>query len=339
MKSIDVCMSPIALCHEKPMAVALSARCVTRTLHSGPNPQRAVAPFTGSMSQPPRSSCTEWIASRIVRPDDTDVKGTPCPLHRIRILPRARAIRPAKIGRLVSACANAPASASLSRRRSKKKTKCTATFESATSPTLQRISNRCGRDGLISWVGIVWLLSAAGEYAAAEFRGIGNSPEMRLLVGGGIGVDPETLPHRPKHDVHFGDREIRPDAAACSASERQPCGCRLIGVQKAGRIETPGMRKHFRILVQIGKTHKHVATVRDSPRAKIEVRCIDPSAGIIDYGGDPQPLQYRRTTEVASSGINLSDQFGQHVGVAPQPFKRPGKCGCCGFVAGTDEGP
>src|ERR1700744_2898245 len=320
------------------MAVALSARCVTRTLHSGPNPQRAVAPFTGSMSQPPRSSCTEWIASRIVLPDDTDVKGTPCPLHRIRILPRAKAIRPANIGRLGRACANGPASASLSRRRSKKKARCTATFERATSPTLQRISNRCGCDGLISWVDIVWLLSAADDYAAAESWGIGDSPEMRLLVGGGIGVDPETLQYRPQHDVHFGDRKIRPDAAACSASERQPCGCRMIGVQKAGRVETLGMRKDFRILVQIGKNHKHVATVRDSARTQIEVRCIDPSAGIIDDGANPQQLQYRRATEVASSRINLSGQFGQHVWVAPQPFKRPGKCGCCGFVTGTDEG-
>src|ERR1700735_2527999 len=308
------------------MAVALPARCVTRTLHSGPNPQRAVAPFTGSISHPALSSRTERTASRIVRPDDTDVKGAPCPLHRIRILPPTRAIRPANIGKLVSACANAPASALLSRRRSKKKTRCTATFERATSPTLQRISNRCGCNGRISWVDIVGLLSAADYYAAAKFRGIGDSPELRLLVGGGIGMDPETLQHRPQHDIHFGDREIRPDASACSASERQPCGCRLIGVQKAGRIETLGLRKDFRILVQIGKTHKHVATVRNSPRAQIEVRCTDPSAGIIDYGASPQQFQDRRTTEVAASGVDLSDQFGQHVWVSPQPFKRPGQC-------------
>src|SRR6202012_5854993 len=73
------------------------------------------------------------------------------------------------------------------------------------------------------------LPSAADYYAAAKFRRIRDSPEMRLLVGGGIGVDPKILQNRPQHDVHFGDREIRPDAAACSASERQPCGCRLIG--------------------------------------------------------------------------------------------------------------
>ena len=42
-----------AWCHEKPIAVASSARCVTRTLHSGPNPHRAVAPFTGSTSHSP----------------------------------------------------------------------------------------------------------------------------------------------------------------------------------------------------------------------------------------------------------------------------------------------
>src|ERR1700722_2970619 len=300
MKCIAGFMSPIPWCHEKPMAVALSARCVTRTLHSGPNPHRAMAPFTGSMSQPPRSSDTDWIASRIVCPDDTDVKGAPCPLHRIRILPPTRAIRPANIGKLVSACANAPASALLSRRRSKKKTRCTATFERASSPTLQRISNRCVCNGLISWVDIVGLLSAADYYAAAKFRGIGDSPELRLLVGGGIGMDPETLQHRPQHDIHFGDREIRPDASACSASERQPCWCRLIAVPKAGRIETFGGRKDFPLLVQSGKT---------------EVRRTDPSAGIIDDGENPQQFQYRRTADLAASGVDLADQFGQHVWV------------------------
>ena len=80
MKCIAVCMSPIEWCHEKPIAVASSARWVTRTLHSGPHPHRAVAPFTGSTSHSPLSCDAERIASRSVRPDDTDVKGTPRPL-------------------------------------------------------------------------------------------------------------------------------------------------------------------------------------------------------------------------------------------------------------------
>ena len=52
---------------------------MTRTLHNGPHPHRAVAPFTGSMSQPPLSCDADRIASESVRPDDTDVKGTSCP--------------------------------------------------------------------------------------------------------------------------------------------------------------------------------------------------------------------------------------------------------------------
>ena len=33
------------------------------------------------------------------------------------------------------------------------------------------------------------LRSAVHCYAAAEFRGVGDSPEIRLLIGGGIGLD------------------------------------------------------------------------------------------------------------------------------------------------------
>ena len=67
------------------------------------------------------------------------------------------------------------------------------------------------------------LRSAVHYDAAAVFRGVGDSPEMRLLIGGGIGLDPEILQHRPQHDVHFGDGEISADAPPCSATERQPC--------------------------------------------------------------------------------------------------------------------
>jgi hypothetical protein len=67
------------------------------------------------------------------------------------------------------------------------------------------------------------LRSAVYYYAAAEFRGVGNSPEMRLLIGGGIGLDPEILQHRSQHDIHFGDCEISAEAPPCSATERQPC--------------------------------------------------------------------------------------------------------------------
>ncbi len=155
MRCINVCMSPTAWCQEKPIAVASSARWVTRTLHTGPNPQRAVTPFTGSTSHSPLSSDVERIASHSVRSDDTVVKGTPCPSHRIRILLPSRAIRPAKIGIFVRACANAPVSALASRRRLKKKTTWTAKFATMASPTLHRISNRPACEGLISWVDTV----------------------------------------------------------------------------------------------------------------------------------------------------------------------------------------
>jgi hypothetical protein len=109
-----------------------------------------MAPFTGSTSHSPLSCEVERIASWSVRPDDTDVKGTPWPLHLIRIAPSTRAIRPAKIGRFVSACANARASAVVSSRRSKKKMMWTAKLATMASPTLQRISSRSAFDGLIS---------------------------------------------------------------------------------------------------------------------------------------------------------------------------------------------
>ena len=135
------------------------------------------------------------------------------------------------------------------------------------------------------------LLSAGDYYAAAAFRGIGDSPEMRLLVGGGVGVDLEILQHRPQHDINFVDCEFSAHAPACSASERQPCWCRLLGAPEAVRIESFGVREDFRILVQIGNAHKHVVIVRDPPLAEIEVRRTDPAAGQVDDGPYPQHLQ------------------------------------------------
>ena len=41
------------------------------------------------------------------------------------------------------------------------------------------------------------LRSPTHYYAAAEFRAMGDSPEVRLLIGGGIGMDLEILQHRP----------------------------------------------------------------------------------------------------------------------------------------------
>jgi hypothetical protein len=81
-----------------------------------------------------------------------------------------------------------------------------------------------------------------------------DSLEMRLLIGSGIGLDPEILQHRPQHDIHFGDREISAGAPPRSAAERQPSWCRLVGVPEAVRIESFWVREEFRILMQIGDT-------------------------------------------------------------------------------------
>ena len=56
------------------------------------------------------------------------------------------------------------------------------------------------------------LPSPVHDYEAAEFRGVGHSPEMHLLIGGRIGLDPEILQDRPQHDVHFGGDELSADA-------------------------------------------------------------------------------------------------------------------------------
>ncbi len=93
---------------------------------------------------------------------------------------------------------------------------------------------------------------------------MGDSPEVRLLIGGGIGLDPEVLQHRPQHDIHFGDREISANAPPRSATERQPCRCRRLGAAEAVRIESFGVREDFRILVQIGDAHEHRAITAES---------------------------------------------------------------------------
>src|SRR4029077_9857291 len=110
------------------------------------------------------------------------------------------------------------------------------------------------------------LRSAVHYYAAAEFRDVGNSPRIRLLIGGGIGLDPEILQHRPQHDIHFGDREVSADAPPYSATERQPCW--WPGAAEAIRIESFGVREDFRILVQIGNAHEHRAIMRNPPLAE-----------------------------------------------------------------------
>jgi hypothetical protein len=66
------------------------------------------------------------------------------------------------------------------------------------------------------------LLSAVQYHAAAEFRGVRKSPEMRFLISSGVGLDPKILQHRSQHDIHFGNREIGAEAPPCSATKRQP---------------------------------------------------------------------------------------------------------------------
>jgi hypothetical protein len=67
------------------------------------------------------------------------------------------------------------------------------------------------------------LRSAAQYYAAAEFRGIGDAPKIRLLIGGGIGLDPEILQHGPSNCVFIGisrstcGRDGSHHRAACQA--------------------------------------------------------------------------------------------------------------------------
>jgi hypothetical protein len=60
---------------------------------------------------------------------------------------------------------------------------------------------------------------------------------MRLLVGGGIRLDPEVLQHRSQHNIHLGDREIGADASTRSATEGEPDRCHRLGAAEAVRIE------------------------------------------------------------------------------------------------------
>jgi len=156
---------------------------------------------------------------------------------------------------------------------------------------------------------------------------MGDSSEIRLLIGGGwISLDPEIPQYRPQHDIHFGDREISTDTPACSTAKRQPCWCRRSGSAEAVRIESFGARKDFGILVNIGNAHEHRAIIRNSPLAEGVVRRTDPAAKHIDHGAYSQRILNRRSTELVATLIDLYDQFGQHVWVAPQPLKRPGQC-------------
>ena len=100
---------------------------------------------------------------------------------------------------------------------------------------------------------------------------MGDSPEIRLLISGGIGLDPKILQHRPQHDIHFGDREISADAPPCSATNASHAGAaRPCAVAEAIRIESFGVGEDFRILVHIGNTHDTVRSygIRHSPRSK-----------------------------------------------------------------------
>lgn len=56
------------------------------------------------------------------------------------------------------------------------------------------------------------LPSPVHDDEAAEFRGVGDSAEMHLLIGGRVGLDPEILQHRPQHDVHLGGDELGAEA-------------------------------------------------------------------------------------------------------------------------------
>ena len=100
-------------------------------------------------------------------------------------------------------------------------------------------------------------------------------------------------------------------------------GAAALGTAEAIRIESFGVREDFRILVQIGDAHEHRAILRNPPLAEVEVRRPDPAACHVDDGAYPQQLQDRGPTELAAALVDLSDQFGQHVWVAPQPLERP----------------
>ena len=116
---------------------------------------------------------------------------------------------------------------------------------------------------------------------------MGDSPEMRLLIGGGIGLDPEVLQYRSQHDIHLGDREVGADAPSRSATEREPGRCHRPCAAEAMRIESFWMGVDFRILVKISNPDEHRASVRNFHVAEVGARRPDPAAGHIDDGAHP----------------------------------------------------
>ena len=208
--------------------------------------------------------------------------------------------------------------------RSKKKTRWIATFATnnvadvAADVESLRVqwSDQLGRHS--------GLPSAGDYYAAATFRGMGDSPEMRLLVGGGSrsGSGNSAAPSAARYRFRLIAKSAPMHRRAPSPNASHPGAGGLVSAE-AVRIESFGVREDFRILVQIGNAHKYVAIVRNPPRAEVEVRCADPAARQVDDGPYSQHLQNRGSAEIAAPLVDFSDQLGQHVRVAPQPLKRP----------------
>src|ERR1700733_6485457 len=119
---------------------------------------------------------------------------------------------------------------------------------------------------------------------------MGDPTEIRLLIGGGIGLNPEIAQYRSQHDIHLGDCEISAQTPACSATERQPRRCRRFDAIEALRIESFWVRENARILVKIGSAHEHGAPMRNPPLAEFEVRRINSPANHIDDGAYSQGL-------------------------------------------------
>ena len=180
-----------------------------------------------------------------------------------------------------------------------------AKFATMASPALHRISSRCACVGLIIWVDTVGYVRRFTVDPAAEFRGMGDPPEIRLLVGGSIGLDREVLQHRSQHDIHLGDREVGADAPSRPATERQPGRCRRPCAAEAVRIESFWMGEDFRILVKIGDPHEHRAALRNSHVAEVDARRPDPAAGHIDDGAHPQQLDNCGPAERTAPSVDL----------------------------------
>ena len=182
------------------------------------------------------------------------------------------------------------------------------------------------------------LLSASDYYAAAAFRGIGDSPEIRLLVGGGVGVDLKILEDSPSTISISLIAKSAPMHRRAPFPNASHAGAGLLGVPEAVRIESFGVREDFRILVQIGEAYKDVVIVRirQAPRSKCGALTWRPGKSMTGRTRNTSKIVARRKSLPPSS--NFSDQLGQHVRVAPQSFERPTQGRCCGLVTGTDEG-